>query len=65
MLNYFSHETLLLQQQRQAQVNQLKAAMDEAQAKALQEKYQRKMQHLEAGGHDTKRLREHLEGTYL
>ncbi|XP_045166612.2 trichohyalin-like isoform X3 [Mercenaria mercenaria] len=50
------------EQQRQAQVNQLKAAMDEAQAKALQEKYQRKMQHLEAGGHDTKKLREHLEG---
>ncbi|KAL4226045.1 post-embryonic retina morphogenesis in camera-type eye [Mactra antiquata] len=49
------------EQQRQAQVNQLKAAMDEAQAKALQEKYQRKMQHLEAGGHDTTKLREHLE----
>ncbi|XP_052780199.1 trichohyalin-like isoform X3 [Mya arenaria] len=50
------------EQQRQAQVNQLKAAMDEAQASALQEKYQRKMQHLEAGGHDTSKLREHLEG---
>ncbi|XP_060602947.1 trichohyalin-like isoform X3 [Ruditapes philippinarum] len=50
------------EQQRQQQVNQLKAAMDEAQAQALQEKYQRRMQHLEAGGHDTKKLREHLEG---
>jgi hypothetical protein len=38
--------------------------MDEAQAKAMQEKYQRKMQHLEAGGHDTSKLREHLEGYY-
>lgn len=38
--------------------------MDEAQAKALQEKYQRKMQHLEAGGHDTTKLREHLEGIF-
>lgn len=37
--------------------------MDEAQAKALQEKYQRKVQHLEAGGHNTSKLREHLEGT--
>ena len=36
--------------------------MDEAQAKAMQEKYQRKMQHLEKGGHDTKKLRENLEG---
>ncbi|XP_052284957.1 trichohyalin-like isoform X3 [Dreissena polymorpha] len=53
------------EQQRQTQVNQLKAAMDEAQAKALQEKYQRKMQHLEAGGHDTKKLREHLEAIEL
>jgi len=43
-------------------VNQLKAAMDEAHTKALQEKYQRRMQHLEAGGHDTKKLREQLEG---
>ena len=40
----------------------LKAAMDEAQAKAMQEKYQRKMQHLEKGGHDTSKLRENLEG---
>ena len=43
----------------------LKAAMDEAQAKAMQEKYQRKMQHLEKGGHDTSKLRENLEGNNL
>ena len=42
----------------------LKAAMDEAQAKAMQEKYQRKMQHLEKGGHDTTKLRENLEGNF-
>ena len=42
----------------------LKAAMDEAQAKAMQEKYQRKMQHLEKGGHDTTKLRENLEGMF-
>jgi len=43
-------------------MTQLKAAMDEAQARAIQDKYQRKVQRLEAGGHDTKKLREHLEG---
>ena len=45
-------------------MNILKAAMDEAQAKAMQDKYQRKMQHLEKGGHDTTKLRENLEGNF-
>ncbi|KAL3852949.1 hypothetical protein ACJMK2_016554 [Sinanodonta woodiana] len=49
------------EQQRQMQINQLKVAMDEAQNKAMQDKYIRKMEHLERGGHDTTMLRANLE----
>eukprot|EP00105_Crassostrea_gigas_P041682 XP_019925830.1 PREDICTED: zinc finger CCCH domain-containing protein 13 isoform X13 [Crassostrea gigas] len=45
---------------RQEEVERLKAAMDEAHEKAMREKYSRKMQHLEQGGHDTTQLKAHL-----
>ncbi|XP_061195529.1 zinc finger CCCH domain-containing protein 13-like isoform X3 [Saccostrea echinata] len=45
---------------RQEEVERLKAAMDEAHEKAMREKYSRKMQHLEQGGHDTSQLKAHL-----
>lgn len=49
---------------RQEEVERLKAAMDEAHEKAMREKYSRKMQHLEQGGHDTTQLKAHLAGNY-
>ncbi|KAK3601584.1 hypothetical protein CHS0354_027829 [Potamilus streckersoni] len=55
------HKIKMKEQQRQMQINQLKVAMDEAQNKAMQEKYIRKMEHLERGGHDTTMLRANLE----
>ncbi|XP_055999149.1 trichohyalin-like isoform X21 [Ostrea edulis] len=45
---------------RQEDVERLKAAMDEAHETALREKYSRRMQHLEQGGHDTTQLKAHL-----
>ncbi|XP_078339334.1 uncharacterized protein LOC111106830 isoform X3 [Crassostrea virginica] len=45
---------------RQEEVERLKAAMDEAHEKAMREKYSRRMQHLEQGGHDTTQLKAHL-----
>ncbi|XP_062606518.1 trichohyalin-like isoform X7 [Saccostrea cucullata] len=45
---------------RQEEVERLKAAMDEAHEKAMREKYSRKMQHLEQGGHDTSHLKANL-----
>lgn len=47
---------------RQEDVERLKAAMDEAHETALREKYSRRMQHLEQGGHDTTQLKAHLAG---
>lgn len=52
------------QMKRQEEVERLKAAMDEAHEKAMREKYSRKMQHLEQGGHDTTQLKAHLAGNY-
>lgn len=52
------------QMKRQEEVERLKAAMDEAHEKAMREKYSRKMQHLEQGGHDTTQLKAHLTGNY-
>jgi hypothetical protein len=47
---------------RQEDVERLKAAMDEAHETALREKYSKRMQHLEQGGHDTTQLKAHLAG---
>ncbi|KAK3102978.1 hypothetical protein FSP39_015470 [Pinctada imbricata] len=45
---------------RQEEVEKLKATMDEAHEQALREKYNRKMQHLEQGGHDVSHLKANL-----
>lgn len=47
---------------RQQQVENLKAAMDEANENAQREKYQKRMQHLEEGGHDVSHLKANLQG---
>lgn len=48
---------------RQQQVENLKAAMDEAHEIAQREKYQKRMQHLEEAGHDVSNLKATLQGT--
>ncbi|CAC5413050.1 unnamed protein product [Mytilus coruscus] len=46
---------------RQQQVENLKAAIDEANEVAQREKYQKRMQHLEEGGHDVSHLKANLQ----
>lgn len=50
------------QVRRQHEVDQLKAAMDDAKEQALREKISRKVQRLEEGGHDTTHLLANLQG---
>lgn len=53
-----------MQEARQRRLLELKNAMDEAHYNAQQEKHIKRMQHLQQGGHDIKRLQATIEGMY-
>ncbi|XP_071141203.1 golgin subfamily A member 6-like protein 22 isoform X4 [Mytilus edulis] len=65
MLNSDIQKNKAREVRRQQQVENLKAAMDEANENAQREKSQKRMQHLEEGGHDVSHLKANLQEKQL